>query len=260
MRSPAGRPIGQRRSKRVWPVALLVLALGVAGCGGDESQTGSTTPPTRTQGEALTSQDAQSLALALFRNYEVGGATLVADVDYSSELSVHMTGDIDWKNHRGRLEVETIPSDGQPSVAEQVVFDKSEVYTAAQPDQVRQAEVSGRGGVQWVRRTPDAARPVDQLIALLVSLAATRPENPELLEQQDLVFDRTAAVGELAVVVYRSPVAEYWIGEDEGTLLRFVGRLRGFGGEASFTFTDQRSVTIATPDPATVIELNQLSP
>lgn len=243
-------------------VVALLIAMGTYGCG--DTSAGPTSPAStvaRPSGDPLGRADRDRLALALFRNYQGVGATFVADVDYAEDYAVSLRGSVDWRDHTGQVTVRTEGSpstEGAPST-EVLAFTEDTVFEPATDAQVQEAVSLGRPKVSWVARPPDLSRPIDQLITLLVSLASTRPENPELLSQQDLVFDRRATVGETAVIVYRSARAQYWVAEQSGLLVRLVGNLEGFRGEVAFSFADHGPVDIELPEDTDVIGREVLS-
>jgi hypothetical protein len=228
----------------VLAAACVVLAL--AGCSNDdEGATATTRPP----GSPLSADDTARLSQLLFRNYTDGGAEVTASFDYSEDLSVRMVGVVDWVGHTGRLAITSTFADDLPPDRQEVVFQEDAVYESATPD-----DTAARPGIEWLRRAPDqAGRPVDQVIGLIVSLAATRPDNPQLLAQGQTTFDRREEVeGEPADVYMTKSGASYWVAVDDDRLLRFKGVLEGFAAPVLIDLTAPGEQSVEIPTGPTV--------
>jgi hypothetical protein len=225
-----------------------ILLVTLAGCGDSDSTAGGPTT-TRPWGSPLTADDSSRLARMLFLNFTDGGAAVSVSFDYSVDLSVQMVGVVDWTGHAGELVVTTSFADGRPPDRQDVVFTEDAVYEAATPDDVAAFAAAGRPGVAWLMRPPDrAGRPVDQVIGLLVSLAATRPDNPQLLAQGETSFDRRDEVGGAPADVYVTKAgASYWVSVTDDRLVRFEGQLDGFAGPVTLDLTTPGSQSVAVP-------------
>lgn len=236
---------------------VLAIAVGIAGCGGSDGQA-STSSTTRPPGVALTDGEAASVAQMLFRNYQAGGATVSAAADYSPQLSVAVNGEVDWKNHTGALTMTSTFADGRPQEVQEVVFTQDAVYTKVSPEQAVILSQQGKPDAQWVVRAPDReGRPVDQLIGLLVSLASTRPDNPQLVLQGEVRFDREEQIGDTATEVFTDPGkdASYWVATDTGQVVRFRGTLPGFAGPITIDFSSPGSTSVSIPADGVVSEV-----
>jgi hypothetical protein len=262
-RMPAPIATGRRRPARAACLAVSALAFGtvvLVGCGGSD-QTDTTTSTTRASGSALSERDAEQLSRVLFENYQAGGAPVQIDADYSSELSVSLDGEVDWANHQGAFTVTSTFADGRPQESVDVIFTQDAVYTSPTPQEATLLAQRGFPGVQWIKRSPEIdSRPLDQVIELTVSLASTRPDNPQLVLQGDMEFDRQEQVEGRAANVFTSPKdGTYWIDEDSGRLVRFQGTLPGFAGPVVIDIDSARPTAVTLPAPATVVDASALA-
>lgn len=230
--------------------AFVVATL--AGCGGGDQAAVTTT--TRPPGSPLSADDTARLSQLLYRNYADGGAEVTVSFDYSTDLSVLLSGVVDWVGHTGRLSVTTTFAGDRPPDRQAIVFQEDAVYESATPDDVSRLAAGGRPGVEWLRRAPDpTGRPIDQIIGLLVSLAATRPDNPQLLAQGETTYDRREEVGgETADVYVTKSGASYWVSVDDDRLVRFKGLLEGFTAPVLLDFTSPGPQAVEIPIGSTV--------
>lgn len=234
--------------------ALAAVALVAGGCGGSDATAGTTT--TRPAGSPLTSAEAARVAQMLSGNQRRGGATVAAAFDYSPTLSVRVAGDIDWVDHQGRLSVTSTFADGRPQQRQDLVFEADAVYESTSEASQAADRAAGRPVVTWTRRSvqPDE-RPIDQVIGLFVSLAATRPDNPKLVAQQGITFERRDQVGGRSADVYRTEAgAEYWLAASDGRLVRFSGNLKGFSGPVVVDVTAPGPRQIDVPSGPSVVD------
>jgi hypothetical protein len=228
------------------------VLLALAGCVGQDAA--SVTASTRPSGSPLNADDTARLSQLLFRNYTDGGAEVAVSFEYSTDLSVRMVGVVDWVGHTGRLAVTSTFAADLPPDRQDVIFEEDAVYETATPDDVDRFAAAGQPGVEWLRRAPDqGGRPVDQVIGLLVSLAATRPDNPQLLAQGETTFDRREQVGDEAADVYVTESgASYWVSVDDDRLLRFKGLLQGFDEAVLIDLTSPGEQKVDIPSGPTV--------
>jgi hypothetical protein len=239
-----------RRAGRVLAGACVVVAL--SGCSGDDP--GAVTASTRAPGSPLSADDTARLSQLLFRNFTDGGAEVAVSFDYSADLSVRMVGVVDWRGHTGRLVVTSSFAGDRTPDRQDVVFEEDAVYESATPEDVTRLAAAGQPGVEWLRRSPDrAGRPVDQIIGLLVSLAATRPDNPQLLAQGETTYDRREEVGGEAADVYVTKSgASYWVSVDDDRLVRFKGLLEGFTAPVLIDLSSPGEQAVEIPTGPTV--------
>jgi hypothetical protein len=209
------RPLTRRR--RIASVLLVIGLLASACGGGSEESSGTDVTP-------LTPQQAVRLAEVLHRNHEAGGARfqLVAR-DGTSGATITLDGVIDWGSLRGRAAV-TGYQDVDGEVTEVAWI--ADAVAERRPSQL--AVLAERG------ETPDTffLRPadpqgvvIDRLLAIVVGLATTQPDNAQLvLQNPGAAFVRTDRLREVDVEVLRySARTIHWVALDTGELLRFEG-------------------------------------
>lgn len=259
-RMPARSAPGRRRPVRRGAALAVAGMLALAGCGGSD-QASTTTSTTRASGSPLSERDAEQLSRVLFENYQAGGAPVQIDADYSNELSVSLDGDVDWANHRGAFTVTSTFADGRPQEEVKVIFTQDAVYTSPTPQEATLLAQRGHPGVQWIERVPEIdSRPLDQVIELTVSLASTRPDNPQLVLQGEIEFDRQELIEGRTTNVFISPKdGTYWIDDESGRLVRFHGTLPGFAGPVVVDIDSARPTAVTLPAPATVVDASALA-
>jgi TAT (twin-arginine translocation) pathway signal sequence len=195
-----------------------VLLVGCSSGNGSKSSPSSVVDPA---GRPLTSAEAELLAGALFKNYDVGGATFDLTASFrASGDSISLRGAIDWKNHIGAGAVTAVGAEA----------DVTEVYWNS-TDVLEQRKgltdalaVAGHPGARFVDRAPDpTGRELDGLLGLLIGLAAKQRDNPQLIQQSDAArFLRADRVGDTAVSVFRYDSSVFWI-DASGSIVRYDG-------------------------------------
>lgn len=244
-------------------MAIVVgMVLAAASCGGSDDPAAPVTSTTvRSTGSALTDDDTARLAQMLFRNYRDGGATVAASFDYAPSLSVRMAGDVDWVDHTGRLTVTSTFADGRPQDTQEVVFAEDAVYEAPDEATADRLAAEGRTDVRWIRRPPALdGRPLDQVINLIISLAATRPDNPQLLAQSGTTYDRQEEVEGRAADVFTSEQGtSYWLRVADDRLVRLQGTVDGFAGPVVIDVIDPGPRPIEVPTGPGVVDAADLA-
>ncbi|HMQ24347.1 MAG TPA: hypothetical protein PKA98_00035 [Acidimicrobiales bacterium] len=237
-------------------LALFTVIVAFSACGGSGGNESSTTT-SRPAGVALTERESVLVAQMLFRNYQSGGATVAAAVDYTPQLRVAVAGQVDWQPHAGDLTVTSTFADGRPQQVQRVVFTEDAVYTELSPERSAALADQGQPGVRWTVRAPDVeGRPLDQVIELLVGLAATRPDNPQLVLQGGIRFDRRERVDGQTAIVFSNTAqgSSYWVIPGSGDLVRFQGTLAGFSGPISIDLGDRGPREVEIPAEGEVVD------
>jgi hypothetical protein len=209
------RPLTRRR--RIASVLLVIGLLASACGGGSEESSGTDVTP-------LTPQQAVRLAEVLHRNHEAGGARfqLVAR-DGTSGATITLDGVIDWGSLRGRAAV-TGYQDVDGEVTEVAWI--ADAVAERRPSQL--AVLAERGETPdtfFLRAADPQGAAIDRLIAIVVGLATTQPDNAQLvLQNPGAAFVRTDRLREVDVEVLRySARTIHWVALDTGELLRFEG-------------------------------------
>jgi hypothetical protein len=189
--------------------------------------------------QPLTDEQASALSQVLTRNYDAGGAAVVATVPYGPESNLRFDGVVDWVEHGGlgRLVTEV---DGRDPERTEVAWTESEV--AVRPE--------GGGADDWTFRPADPDTvPLDRVIALVVASAGPERDNPLLVAQSDARWLRTDSVDvagdDVEVDVFDSGGRlEYWIGVDDGLLYRLDADIDGFEGTTTIEYRDHGPVQL----------------
>lgn len=227
---PAAVAIGRR--------ALVVSALGVlvlAGCGSDEkASTGAPSDDPR----ALTSQEAELLALARFRLHQRTTVPVTMEWPGTPSADLAVTLDLHEGVAWGRM------STGDDATSERlVVWDLRAIGTAPAGD-------AAPAPAEWSTRGLSTDVPQDIFLTLALTLGSDRPENPVLLQQSTAQFLRRDTVDGIETSVFQGPRpadetaqrqarSRYWV-DDEGALRRFEAYL----GDRSGRFA---RLTVAEP-------------
>jgi len=204
----------------------LLLPLLLAGC------TSSSALP------AMTTAQADRLALARFSEYQLGAGAIEAVVPISGQ-TFKISGRADWRSHRGLATIAPTTA-GAPASSVQLLE-----WT---PDWLA-VRGTWNGSVPdspppdgWTLREWQTGAELDTVLRLTLDLAADRPENAQLLRQSGAAVLRRDTVGNEPVTVYQGPSSQdgtgshtrYWIADD-GSLLRFEARV---GTDAAWARVD----------------------
>jgi hypothetical protein len=195
-------------------VAVIVLVAS-ASCGGASS----------TDLVPVSREQATIMADLLHRNLESGGAEFVlTTVAGPNGGTISISGQVDWVDHKGRAEITS--SDLGSTPVTEVWWTKDAVFE-------RRPKVDGllsnaglaSGPAVIVRPVDLAQRRLDQLIAVLIGLASTQPENAELILQTEgtaFVRSETLRGSQVEILRYGQRTL-YWVDVASGKMLRFEG-------------------------------------
>ena len=191
---------------------LLAACLALAACGGGDK------PGAR----PLTQEEASRLAETMFLNHREGRATFeVATLTEPGGSRLRLAGTVDWSARSGAARVVV---DGGTGTLAAVAWGSE---TVAERRPVHDGLLAGLGLPQgaWIGRPVDQRRRIDQVIAVVTGLAASRPENAVLIQQQaGSVFLRSDTLRGTEVEVVRyGERSIYWIDPVSGRMLRFEG-------------------------------------
>ena len=240
------------RVRALWMLLIAALTATVpAACGGQRTQTEPGRRSTAVRAGRLTPDQAGRASRMLYENHLAGGASVEIAVTYSSQLTVAMSGAVDWSDHRGRFTVTTVDTRDGRAVRQQVVFTSDDVYARPLADSSAPPEAQGR----WTRRPPDRiGHPIDRVIALVAGLAAVRPDNPLLVRQGPLRAGHPALVAGARADVFTDRVkgVRYWVDRHTGELLRVRGALPGFAGPCVIDLRHHRRVVVDVPAEPTI--------
>ena len=210
MNTTTTRLSGRRRMHAVKQCVRAITCIAVlASCSG-------------TNGDAsrpLNRTEAETLAQVLYRNYEAKGAVFeLSTRALSGSGTVTLSGMVNWENHSGVAVVNGYGAgDG---VVEAIAWTANAI-----------AEKRPAWADRLMGKDPQSffARPVaidsqqlDRLVAVVVGLAGTQPENAQLiLQNEGAQFVRTDTLRNTEAIVLRySPKLLYWCDAQTGQMLR----------------------------------------
>lgn len=170
----------------------------------------------------MTPEEASRLAETMFLNHREGRATFeVATLTEPGGSRLRLAGSVDWSARSGAARVVV---DGGTGTLAAVAWGSE---TVAERRPIHDGLLAGLGLPQgaWIGRPVDQRRRIDQVIAVVTGLAATRPENAVLIQQQagsTFLRSDTLRGTEVEVVRYGER-SIYWIDPTSGRMLRFEG-------------------------------------
>lgn len=206
-----------RTSRRVSVVAVSVfvlLLLTVSACG---------TATSKTTSQPLTSEQAATLADALYLNYQDKGALFTANAAWTSlGRTISMSGEVDWITTTGHALVRSTGADA--GLTE--IWWNQDTIIEYWPMLANIAPSFGYSDAKFVSRPLDAERRlVDRIISVVNSLAAAVRENALLIQQKPgSEFVRNDELQNQPVEVLRYGMRNmYWIGVESNRMIRFDG-------------------------------------
>ena len=170
----------------------------------------------------LTQQEAANLAQSINLNYVEGGAKFtISTVIAPGQGALQVSGVIDWKNHIGNARVS---ADASSSTLTGIAWLRN-IVAERRPSFDNQLLKFGAAQPVAIVRKPNMNRRIDQVISIIMGLAAEQPENSQLiLQKPGSVFLRDGALRGVEVQVLRYGERNvYWIAKDTGRLIRFEG-------------------------------------
>jgi len=234
--------------KKLRRISIVSLLFVVSSCGSTTSETE----------RPVNIDEASILADVLWRNHEAGGAhfRLVAKSG-TAEGDIAIEGDIDWVKHLGYGRV---AGGSQPHPVNEVWWDAHSVaeWRPSLENEVRKLIPTAMNPV-LLRDPEQETRRLDQLLAIIVGLSASIPENAQLIFQKaDTSFLRTDVLRNRPVLVFRyGKKTIYWIDEKEKTLLRFEGNTSTGKYPIIIDFQDFGTKVLSFPRAASVVKVSE---
>jgi hypothetical protein len=226
------------RPRLLLPALGLALAL-VAGCAADDG--------VRPAGDAVTAEEARTLAELLHRNQRNGGADFVATVPYGDGAVLTLAGEVDFRRGIGSARVATGSADGD---ARTVVFTAEDVWIDA-------------GGVGWLHRPVeldvDRPRLLDVVVAVVLNLSAGSADDPRAFLDGDHAWEGQRSIDRRLTSVYRLGEGRTVAVAASGRhLVQFVAPLPGADTDVTVTLADHGPRALAVPDAEDTVELADL--
>jgi hypothetical protein len=229
---------------------MLAVSVSLVACGGSEK-------PKSTE-RLLTLDEATLLASVQFDNYEDRGAAFqVATAFLATNDTLTLQGVVDWERHVGyAVAVAKGAEDGITEVywTDNVVLERR---PAADPI------LTGMGyeGVRYFARKPEPdKRLLDRALAIVLSLASSQRENPQLILQKvGSAFLRTDTLRDTAATVLRFGERNlYWLDSGTNRMLRFEGNAAGGGAPTVVDIFARGAQPITFPAESTAIAVESM--
>jgi hypothetical protein len=238
---------------------VLVL-LSVVSCGSSKPIDASSGPSVPA-GKPLTLAQAEVLASVLTKNFDEGGAVFTVTVPYSTQTTYTLNGSIDYTKGTAQSTLR-ITSVGKDPADSELLWTKQEVIEQI-PGLTEAVAAKGRPGVNFVSRPLTTSSPQDVVLNLLLGTASQQRENPALIQQGtdkgDSAFLRTDTLRNTPVDVYRfGKKTTYWVGHDDGVLMRFEATLAIAPGVTVIDFLEHKPVSIPGPKASEVVFASEI--
>lgn len=232
-------------TRRFRALALVVGAALVAACGGSKEAKSTEHP--------LTLDEATQLASVQYDNYQDAGATFqVATAFLVSEDTLTLQGVVDWKQHIGYAVA--VARGAEDGIAEIYWTDQAVLERRPAAD----ALLTGMGfpEAKYFARSPDPSkRLLDRALAIILGLASTQRENPQLIQQKEgSAFLRTDTLRSTAANVLRFGERNiYWLDAATNRMLRFEGNAASGGAPTVVDILSRGAQTITLPKESAII-------
>ena len=201
--------------------AITALGLGLAAWY-------TTSSATQNSNSAMTSAQADLLALARFNDYQNGVSAIDAEIPISGQ-EFTLDGRVDWQSHLGYA---TLASAQQAGGTELLQWTPNGIAVRGNWTGPLPATPPADG---WTVRAWQQGADLDSALQLILDLAANRPENAQQLRQSGAIVLRETNIGAAHVTIFAGPPetqgganshTRYWIA-DNGTLRRFEALIDG---------------------------------
>ena len=233
---------------------LTMLTFGIAfGCAWPASVALTFTSAPVVDPKPLNGKQAVRLANALYRNYTAGGAHFAAGVPARRGGVRVLQGAISWKLHVASAVYEGLA--GTSEKPRRIVWSPSLVVESGVPGLAPAARKARRAGVHFVARPLDPqSSGFDSVLALVNGFAATRPENPLLLQQGKARYLGKELIGGVVCERYSFGKLTFWL-DSVGDARRIAAQVLAYPQLVVFDFPDHHLATIGVPRKFDVVPL-----
>ena len=187
----------------------LIACAALSACGGTDAETA----------RPLNRTEAETLAQVLYRNYEAKGAVFeLSTRALSGSGTVTLSGMVNWENHSG---VAVVNGYGTGEGVVETIAWTSNAIAEKRPAWADR--LMGKDPQSFfVRPVSLNSQQLDRLVAVVVGLAGTQPENAQLiLQNEGAQFVRNDTLRNTDAIVLRySPTLLYWLDAQTGQMLR----------------------------------------
>jgi len=236
-----------RTSRSLVLAALLVAA---AACSSSESPKPTSRP--------LTFDEATQLASVQYDNYQDEGATFaVATAFVTTDDTLSLEGVIDWKNHIGHA---VATAKGMESGIVEVYWTDTMVLERRPAADQLLAGLGYQDAMYFARPPDPSNRLLDRALAIVLGLASTQPDNPQLiLQKAGSQFMRTDSLRGVAANVLRYGERNvYWVDATTGRMIRFEGNAESGGAPTLVDVISRGVQTITLPAEGEVVSVDEV--
>jgi hypothetical protein len=230
-------------------VTVCVATLGLAACGGPGA-------PKQTE-RPLTIDEATLLASVQYDNYQDRGAAFqVATAFIVTGDTLNLQGVVDWERHVGYA-IATAKG-AESGITELYWTDNVVLERRPAADPILQS--MGYTSVKYFARPPDATkRLLDRALAIVLSLASTERDNPQLIQQKEgSAFLRPDTLRDTTTNVFRYGLRTiYWL-DNTGVMVRFEGNATGGGAPTVVDILTRGAQTITLPKDDEVVDVSTM--
>jgi hypothetical protein len=237
---------------RLLPAVGLMTAL-VTACSADDGAA-------RRPGDAVTRDEAGTLAELLHRNVTRGGADFVVTAPYGEDTVLTLTGEVDFRRETGRAQAVTSFGDSRPDDTRTLFFTHEEVWIGGIPGLPEALAAAGRPGATYVHRPltagDEGATPplVDALLEVLLNLAAATPDDPRSFVDAGYTWEGQRSIdSRLTSLFGLKDGRTVAVAAANDLLTQFVTPLAG-GLEVTVTLSDHGARTLPVPTPEETAE------
>jgi hypothetical protein len=248
-------------------VGCVLVLVSAVSCGSSTPKVASC-GPLLPQGKPLTLAQAEVLAGVLTKNYDASGAVFSVTVPASPQTTYSLNGSIDYttgsKSPKGvaQATLRITSNGGKDSADSGLLWTKDEVIEEL-AGLTEAVAAKGRPGVKFVSRPLTTSSPQDVVLNLLLGTASEQRENPALIQQGtaqgDAAFLRTDTLRNTSVDVYRfGKKTIYWVGHEDGVLMRFEANLAIACGATVIDFLEHKPISIPGPKVSEVVLASEI--
>jgi hypothetical protein len=249
------RPQARRLITGFCVVAVGAVGIAVAAASGSGHGGGTKS------GRALTSDEADNLAITRFRNYQTGGRAVTITVPGTAGDLV-ITASVDY---RGKLGYGVVHGAGRDTSSDGLIeWSASSVFLDPMPDAPAAAPATPPTAGWYSRPLQQTGSALDSSLVIALSLGSDRPDNAQLLAQNGAAWIGQDHVGGRSVEVLAGPTAQvgsaagtatagtvrYWLGPD-GTMYRVQAAVASESQSTVIDFDTQKYAAVpAVPQAA----------
>jgi hypothetical protein len=226
-----------------------LLAGALSGCTGGQ-------PADRATGDAVTEQEAETLARLLQRNYQRGGADFVVTAPFDADAVLTLSGEVDFRRGAGRARAAIEYSDEQAEATSTVFFSEEHLWVELPQEPAR----AGAAGADYLRRpvtVPDGgtAQLIDVLVRVVLNLGTPRADDPRGFHERDWTWAGRRSIDSRLSSVFADPEGRtVTVSAADDLLRQYVTELPGQEFEVTVTLAGHGRRSVDLPADAVSAE------